>query len=933
MPSRRISSNGNLAPVQEIAVSPYSSYNSDNVNMLTRIVTGEKNKDFISKGLDTKGVNRVNTEVIDAVIFTDAFPSLISFNANWTPNAAFSWDSVTQSALAEILSGHKTETCILQSKTTISPSDIGKWFKVEFTLVNTPKQLYIQLGSESKTYDHPHSGRYSFYIQYYENNGSHDPLTFVAFLDDEDPYSDHSIYLGDGLSGGDVTLTRIANRGTLIEPIALPEAESPDNTTSATLNHTDIPLIMLHPHESLKVFPGVAIKDEAMINILGLNPADTNLAAVDLTYNDPDSWINGVPFGPADFPVSATSYYYTEAAGPLSTGFDAFGELTTTLVDDGEGAPGTFVKINGQSASHADPAYVKWAYVVLYYSFFKNPDPNKSYIGLATEAEVADPRYGEDFLILAKLRFVDVSTVDAIIYYPDRKDWGFIDARNVTYLYLNQLKHWLTKPYNVSLALDLLAQRIYNFKGVLFFPTHQQFILWKNDLGGSATGTGHGPLDYIQWTGGIDADNGYDLLAYVVETRSFWRSQIQLTGSVQSVEIVEAGSGYTPGLISVNVKAVVGGTVIETVNATVNGSGNITSVVTPAFTSYIATPDLIINPPAVGTQCVLRAVMSPVITGYKVVINWYELTQKTFELEWWSLYPDHLWPYPVHSIPSDWKWEGTTIPSVPTIENIEAAWPNGYYYVESPDPGHIGKIKVNPFNCDGTGMVPAPVTDEVITNKFLRADGTWQFGGENKISFYIQGYMLAGANVGESLLVRDTIFNKVQIAIDQAPGGTATGSTVTSASVHTAGSGYTPGGYTTSCSFGFGVGGQLHYTVGSNGTIISTVVSSPGSIYNIGHYTTNVLPGGIGGRLNYIVGIGDLVLYFYRKYWSAGIWNIEAEPFAVSSFFNATPTLIQTISFENKTFFSGDILLVRCIGTGISPTEGGVDTKITLYQV
>ena len=59
MPSRRISSLPGLAPVQEIAVNPYSSYNSDNVNMLTRAVTGAKNKDIVEKQDFLDAVDRI----------------------------------------------------------------------------------------------------------------------------------------------------------------------------------------------------------------------------------------------------------------------------------------------------------------------------------------------------------------------------------------------------------------------------------------------------------------------------------------------------------------------------------------------------------------------------------------------------------------------------------------------------------------------------------------------------------------------------------------------------------------------------------------------------------------------------------------------------------------------------------------------------------
>ena len=58
MPSRRILSNKELAPIQKNAVNPFDSFNSDTVNLLTRIVSG--GADVIVKGLDV-----VSTKIYD----------------------------------------------------------------------------------------------------------------------------------------------------------------------------------------------------------------------------------------------------------------------------------------------------------------------------------------------------------------------------------------------------------------------------------------------------------------------------------------------------------------------------------------------------------------------------------------------------------------------------------------------------------------------------------------------------------------------------------------------------------------------------------------------------------------------------------------------------------------------------------------------------
>jgi len=769
MPSRRLSSNSTLAPVQEIAVNPYSSYNSDNVNMLSRMVTGQKNRDFISKGLDVRGNNRVPNEVVaGAPIINATFPDLSSYTSNWNVgigSPVFVWDSITSSVLAEVQTGHKTETAILQAT---NPSwlpiisDIGYWFKVQFTLVNTPKRLFIQYGSESKIYETPTSGNYSFYIQLYNNANTFDALKFVVFLDDQDPYSDHSIYLDN------IVLTKILNRGTMIDPISVPEVENPDTDLGVHIDPTNIPLAKLHPHESLKVYPGVCIKDEAMINMLGVNPNDSDTAILTLTYNDPNSWISGTPFGPTDFPVSATTYY-NEDGTEYSAGFDANGVLTTTLWDDGEN-PGHYRKIKGQSGAHTNPAIVQWAYVVLYYSFFKNPDPNKAYIGLAKPSEINDPRYGEDYMILAKVRFIDVNTVDAIIYYPERKDWGFIDATNVTYLYLSQLKHWNDKPTNVSIALDLLASRIYNFKGVLFFPTHQQFKLWEAGLGGSGTGTGNGPIDFLQWLGGMDADNGWDLMAFVVESNTFWRSRIQLTGTITTIEIVDGGSGY--GTVpTVRINSNDKNEAYESGTATISG-GKVTGITYVGSRAFTTIPDIeIIH--ATGTGAKARANLAYSTSNYKVIVNWLEVAPKRFEVDYSLVTGVSTYGWPTAQ-PTNWTWhrlsDGGAVITTPITWVGDAAgliiaqnaWPNAFYIERSIGPGNY--TIVNPYNPTGRGTVPGPKTDrnDVKFNKFLRADGTWQptRGGTLLVQNYLE--FNRWYNASNSSYTWDVTFNTLE---------------------------------------------------------------------------------------------------------------------------------------------------------------------------
>jgi hypothetical protein len=452
MPSRRISANQNLAPIQEITINPYSSFNSDSVNMLTRMVTGGKNKDLVVAGLEVTGVNTVDTEVLGVNIMTEDFPSSGEFTTNWTGSNVI-WDAGFR-AQASIPNPLTSINATLTYKTLVNSIYVGQYIKISFHLTNTPKNLFVKLGNETKSYDHPTEGDYVCYIQLSSSGSSTRSLVFTIQLDSEDVNTDAIVYLSS------IQLDPVTNMGTSINPITLPAASTPDLYIGTNLDSTNIPEHMLHPHIAANVLPGICIKDETTLSFTGTSNQNPLLT---LNYLNPDNWVSGTSFGSIDFPNDGTLTYYTvDGSAPKVTDFNSFGRLSVALVDDGAGV--STVKIVGNTIG-ADAAYVKWAYLCVYYSYFKNPIPNNAYIGLVKESELLDARYGEDYLVLAKLRFVDAQTVDAIIYYPDRKDLAFIDATKVTYNSITQLSYWDTKPLNVSQALDALASKIYNITG------------------------------------------------------------------------------------------------------------------------------------------------------------------------------------------------------------------------------------------------------------------------------------------------------------------------------------------------------------------------------------------------------------------------------------------------------------------------------------
>lgn len=99
-----------------------------------------------------------------------------------------------------------------------------------------------------------------------------------------------------------------------------------------------------------------------------------------------------------------------------------------------------------------------WAYVVVYSAYFKDPVVNKNYIGLIRQEDLDKPEYRDDYLVLAKVRFIDPYTVDIITYSNSRQDLGVIDAEDVNYFVTcKNGEIWNDDvPNTVTDALDIL---------------------------------------------------------------------------------------------------------------------------------------------------------------------------------------------------------------------------------------------------------------------------------------------------------------------------------------------------------------------------------------------------------------------------------------------------------------------------------------------
>lgn len=610
MSSRRILSNSKLAPIQRNAVNPFDSFNSDNVNLLTRTVSG--GDDVIVKGLDVESADQ--TLIYKSENLVKPYSTEVIFNSNWNGenylyHGAVSEDPGKVAAIPPSIdlflpSGKTYGLSYIQCK--LSFDDFAylfgkrgnsvRDFDISFDLMyGAPKTIIVYINNSTCVIDHPVCNNefttYSFKISRNLVNDTVDNgITFkiAALFDTADqwniPITNKSVT---NETFDFKTIIKISNIKCSLSEVNAKE------TKRTTCNGTEIYAPGdIHYVHSLKITPGIAIKDDVMLNIMGKSYADKD-TAIYLDLTDDYSWIKGRKYISGDFTKGPNSQYAYQLNGKYSNENDAKRQcvydfdkekikvqldethqvdlmddydynksidkvinldpydyvaneyifkstvqqdigtysgtnliLVYTKSDNTEVAVGrTTVTIKNNKVQSfsislhqdslpvefindvnnhvidsklkcylssgpikivGDPTKyntdrVKWAYVVLYYAYFKNPKPNISYIGLATEEEVLDPKYREDYLILAKVRFVDPTTID-IISYDERQMQTLPSSNNINYS--KNCKHpeiWANVPNSVTDAIDALRKQMFDLEakldgsGIVYFYKDPEF--------------------------------------------------------------------------------------------------------------------------------------------------------------------------------------------------------------------------------------------------------------------------------------------------------------------------------------------------------------------------------------------------------------------------------------------------------------------------
>ena len=596
MPSRRILSNSKLAPIQRNAVNPFDSFNSDTVNLLTRIVSG--GDDVIVKGLDVENADK--TLIYKSENLIKSYSTEEIFKSNWNgrnylyhegvPKISGEAAAIPPSIDLFLPNGSTYGLSYIQTKLNFDDFAylFGKLgnsvrdFDISFDLMyGAPKTIIVYINNSTCVIDHPVYNNefttYSFKIsRNLVNDNIDDGITFkiAALFDTADQWN---IPITNKAVTNETfdfkTIIKISNIKCSLSEV------NGGETRRTTCNGTNIYAPGdIHYVYSLKITPGIAIKDDVMLNIMGKTYADKD-TAIYLDLNDNFSWIKGKKYTSLDFTKGNVSQYAYQLNGKYSNENDArrqcvydfntekikvqldgthqvdlmddfnynksidrvinldpynygsheyffrstieqnigiysgtnlilvytkndgsevvIGRTTVTIKNNKvqpfgislqeEHLPVEFINdvnnhvidskvkcylSSGPIKIIGDPTKynvnrVKWAYVVLYYAYFKNPKPNISYIGLATEEEVLDPKYREDYLILAKVRFVDPTTID-IISYDERQMQTLPSSNNINYS--KNCKHpeiWTNVPNSVTDAIDALRQQMFDLEAKL----------------------------------------------------------------------------------------------------------------------------------------------------------------------------------------------------------------------------------------------------------------------------------------------------------------------------------------------------------------------------------------------------------------------------------------------------------------------------------
>lgn len=557
MKNRRILSHPELEAPQIRSVDPFSDFDSDIVNRLTKISHSPDQEDVIIEGLDvvencsdnieylsqelinydrfqyTGNIHRVIDSIDGKVVNTSDFQVYILDNDD---------DGIINAYIKQDLGINNN----LDFKRLIG-SDVTRTFAVSFALSQgSPKNLYFTIGDTvhnlkylDGAYDNK-TNRYTIFLDVnFKNIYRKLYFTVGVHLDIRD---NKNFFTHDELNGASfLTISDISCKMVIRDK---------SNEIPFYVNHDKWNYNHTHVFKKLRVTEGTAVKDNVVIN--ALESVNVGNSAVVLNLDNEKSWIHNNPYTLHDFYNGNTNIFNIKTnvyGNPnlriISNNINEYGDLEVAVENINSKEIRTFsvndfnnvsdneitfrvisenndvvnfstygklisddfcgntmivsyknhiltkidihfttqycpqipfsiskkdiekyqiadyndIKVTLSDAVvkvDRDSPHVLWGYVVCYYSYFKNPNPNRCYIGLIRESDFIKTGYTEDYLILAKVRFIDPKTIDLVQYLPNRNNYAKLNVRQINYIVNFDFPCiWYTNnPVNITDAIN-----------------------------------------------------------------------------------------------------------------------------------------------------------------------------------------------------------------------------------------------------------------------------------------------------------------------------------------------------------------------------------------------------------------------------------------------------------------------------------------------
>ena len=314
MPSRRIVSSPNLAPVQDNAVNPFGSFNSDTINKLTRVVS--KGSDGVICGLDVRPIIQptyiekvINLPInLESVKHSDGVKRVSITNEDGTVTYLNQYDISNMSTnnidYSEFKLAYIEYNLDNEFFRSYYEKNITKEFEFTINILSgNPKQIIAFINNDIELLDYPRYTGHSCTIRVkhnFLNNSKEKPLICglkfnLDILDEKCQYSETS----DGK-----TYIRITAPSS-IRVYDIPTTLDVDDYVT---NHTidgNVSIDKIHPMSTFEITKGMAIKDDVLLSASGI--FNSNISSiVRLDISDPKSWIKENPYTEQDFGLNGS---------------------------------------------------------------------------------------------------------------------------------------------------------------------------------------------------------------------------------------------------------------------------------------------------------------------------------------------------------------------------------------------------------------------------------------------------------------------------------------------------------------------------------------------------------------------------------------------------------------------------------------------------